>query len=175
MLLSERPEAAVSSGFLSWAISWAVLPPCPRWALDSTPVSSFSNGLCRWMASKKDVLTQVANILFLLAFPCCITASRASSPVPAPAWCWGTVVAAKLKEGWRIRSTSSGWARTMALQEPVTSLVVVAARNTAPPADKQNWDTYLGQNKINVRLGSGLLPTVWIVPAYIKAALPWYC
>lgn len=88
---------------------------------------------------------------------------------------WDTAVPAKLKGGWRIRSMNREWGRTMVLQEPVTLLVVATARNTVSPADKQNWDpTYVGR-KLMCSWGSGLVPTVWMVPAYIKAALPRYC
>lgn len=84
-------------------------------------------------------------------------------------------VATKLKEGWRIRSMSSERGRTMVLQEPVTSLVVGSSKKYSVSCRQAELGPCLGQKKINVQLGSGLVPTVWIVPVYIKAALPQYC
>lgn len=83
----------------------------------SYPCIILQQWFVQWTVSKKDVLTQAANILPpWSAFPHCFTANGVSSPGPTPAQGWGTATVSMLKEKWKIRSMSSGRARMMALQ-----------------------------------------------------------
>lgn len=106
--------------------------------------------------SKKDVLTQAVNILLPCAFPHCFTDKGVSSPGPPPAQGWGTAVVAKMKEKWKIRSMSSGWARMMALQIEIQPLLQTGRTGT-PPRPELNWCV------VGVCIGAHSVdgPTMW--------------
>lgn len=108
--------------WVSW-LGWILSSPSPLSLLSTQSYpcrvgSYFSN--VQWTVSKKDVPTRAGNILLpWSAFPQCFTANGVSSPGPTPAQGWGTAKLSMLKEKWKIRSMSSGWARMMALQREI--------------------------------------------------------
>lgn len=114
--------------------------PLSLLSTQSYPFGILQQWFVQCTVSKKDVLTQAVNILLPCAFPHCFTANGVSFPGPTPAQGWGIAVVAKLKEKWKIRSMNSGWAKMMALQIEIQSLLQTGRTGT-PPRWEQNWCT----------------------------------
>lgn len=149
--------------------------PCPRWAPDPIPASSFSNGLCRWRVSKKDVPTRVANILFSsclsLVHYCERGRFSSASPCSVLGHCGSCKAEGRVEDQEHEQWVSIGDGTARASN-------ITGGGSSEKYSLSCRWaelGPYLGQNKISVQLGAGLVPTACIVPVYIKAALPQYC
>lgn len=90
--------------------------------------------------------------------------------MPAPARCW--VIAVKA-EGRAEGQESEEWVRKdngAARASNVTG--GDSSKKYSRSCRQTELGPCLGENKINVQLGSRLVAAVWIVPVYVKAALP---